>query len=284
MYDQLKTNLLETPKLKFRESFSKAWTTFGANSANSIGYFIVATLIAIFGSMIVGLIPILGALAILIAGYPAIYSLFNGYYVIARKTEQNQPRSFNDYFGGFKAFPKLIILNLILFAIIMPLAGIFLYSIGYFELIASMLDGQTPDPYIMQEWAAKLTSMDPIAITTVILFYSAIFLTAFVYLMSMPFIVDNDITPIEAIKLSFTLIKNNIFKSIAVLITCYLMMVIGTLLLLVGLFVAIPVIYFFLFHLYNSTARPNHVSLEESIEKFGIQELDINTEAQEANS
>jgi uncharacterized membrane protein len=176
----------------FNFDFGKYFNTGWNAMKEDVGQYILFTFVAIL-ILLVSIITIVGPVLIALP-------LFSGYMTYGRKVLRNEPRDFNDFFGGFKSFGPLVgftFLMLLGYSVVaLPLLLFAGFDAGWFEAIAS-------DP----ESAADivLTGMLPVqlAVTLVSIVVQTLLFFA------IPLIVIGKLGSISAIGWSFKIAGKN---------------------------------------------------------------------------
>lgn len=277
MIHQLKGNLDQYIKFEFSSYLSHAWGIYKKNTGSIIGFTLLSWVMIFVSFFVIGIIPIVGIIVLLILGYPAILCLYNGFFIVARKTINNEPVDFGDFFGGFKTFGKILGLFYILLVFMIPVILLNFYLMDYSSVFMEMINngGQTDPESILawsQEmqsgiWTSQLVSLLIHGIMGSIMFFAA------------PIAVDTELSAMESLSLGF---KTFIRKPLPLIVTNILWLIVVYISILpcfLGLFVTIPLTYFLMFTAYHSILAPHKVStLETKIDSFGSIEIDRNSE------
>ncbi len=281
MKEQLLSNLESSEKFSFSTCFSQSWKLYKDKAGMLIGFTLLSWLMIFVGFIIVGIIPIVGFIAILIAGYPAIFALYNGFLVVARKYKNGEPVDFNDLFKGFKSLGKMIGVWFVYIILALPMMGLFFWLSGYAEIFSSIISGGGQDPQETMAWVMNFYQT-MWWLQLIMMVYAAVIVSVFFY--AVPIIVDTDLSISESFELALKAFTKNMVPIILFNTLAFFGMYAAMLPCFLGLLVYLPMMYFIMFNAYNNAFNPyGQSTFKDKIDEFGESQMDINTESQEGN-
>ena len=192
----------------------------------------------------------MGLVTLILVGCIPLISMFllgpmiGGFYYIALKDMRGEPVEFGMLFRGFDKFVPLMVIGLI-----QSIPGVIFQIIrfvGNIAQFASATSGgsQRGDFYQSGGDAFGLSDGIGIAMVLVGLVFAIVSIVWSIALQfAVPIALENEIGPIAAIKLSMSAAVSNLGGMIVLLIFSFLVALLGTLALCLGLFIAIPVIW-----------------------------------------
>jgi hypothetical protein len=192
-----------------------------------IGYFVVACLILIVGSLILSCVPFVGNFAASVLSV----CLYAGYYIVSFKIAQEQFVEFADFFEGFKKA-----LPLGLYAIVSSL----IVSLGAIPLtVALLVVGVFSDPEQFGEALENPIFLSIFALSGLFFGIYALYISA-MYLLTPYLITFSNLSFWDAMEISRKTMRKNIGKGILFLIACFLVNFLGFLMFLVGILYTVP--------------------------------------------
>jgi len=208
-----------------------------------IGYELLVFLIF----MLLGFIPFVGT----VINFVINYSLIMGFAIFARRIYLNRPRSFSNFFDGFKLLGPLVLLRLlnsILIAlIVIPYVLITLGSF-FLTLIRQAISGDVSDidpSYIISNIVKLIPLIFILIIIQVLLAFSSYIVTF------------GRKGAVDAMTLSIKLIGKKFLSFILFFIVLWLINVAGAICLLVGLLYTVPLSLCALYAAYESIVGTN---------------------------
>lgn len=193
----------------------------------------------------------LGFLTIILIGCIPIVNLFimgpilGGFYYVVLRDMRGEPVEFGMLFKGFEKFVPLMVVGLIqsvpgiIFQVLrltLDLTNIIGNGAGSSGR-SDQFQGSIPNI------SALLAGISAMVILTLIGFALFAAVWQIVLLFAVPIVLENDVSPIDAIKLSISAAFSNIGGLILLIILQMLVGLLGLVALCLGYFVAIPVIY-----------------------------------------
>lgn len=208
---------------------------------NDAGMYILAFLLFIIASFLIGLVPVVGNLAMNLVISPALVA---GFYLYARRHQKNLDKSFNNFFDGFngQTLPQLIlqqlVTSLIVGAIVFAVVAPFFFS-SFIELLANAgdlenMNDEAAEEFVMSLftggllWGILLASLLAVAVSVI-------------YLYAPMFIVFRGMGFWEAMESSRKVVMKKFMSFFLFMIVLGLLNVVGVLLCCVGLLVSLPV-------------------------------------------
>ena len=206
--------------------FSKGFDYF----RERIGEFIGFTIVYVIISLLTGSIPFIGTIISFIISGP----LSLGVVIFTHHLHTGHYPEFSTFFDGFKKFTPLFATYILQMIVYFILAIPMIFLIGI-ELITAFASG---------DMEAVMESGDVLVANSGIVFvYSLLFIyIALSFRWSLHLAYFHDYSPVNAIKTSFLLINKKFAGHLLFVVLCALAAFLGVLALLVGLFVAIPLI------------------------------------------
>lgn len=149
--------------------------------------------------------------------------------------------------------PGEIVVNLISGAISL------LFSMGYYKNCLQALDGEEPQISAYGQQARKILTYFvasvlvglAIAIGLVLLIIPGIYLALRLQFFGL-FIVEEDAGIIDSIKKSWAITEGNITKLLLIFLSQFALVILGLLLLIIGIFVTLPLVYMISCHTYRT--------------------------------
>ncbi|WP_027001709.1 hypothetical protein [Hugenholtzia roseola] len=215
-------------RLSIGDTLKRAQQIFHAQLGLFIGYFVVAYLILIVGSLILSCVPFIGNFA----GSVLSVCLYAGYYIVSFKISQEQNVEFADFFEGFKKG-----LPLGLYAIV----STFIIALGAIPFaIMFVMVGVFSNPEVF----TKTITDNPIFLGLFViasLFFGiyALYISA-MYLLAPYLITFSNLSFWDAMEISRKTMRKNMSIGILFLIVSFLINLLGVLALLVGLLYTVP--------------------------------------------
>jgi hypothetical protein len=244
---------------------SGGYEIFKKNIGGFIGFLLINAMIS--GAL--SLIPIIGSMISMVMSV----LLSAGQLIVIRKLRQGESVQFNDFFAAFSnAGPPLvlfIIQMLVIFASLIPC--IIVVAIFFFQQIMNGEFSNSPDP-------AMLAFIFPILLLCLL---PAMFLgVCYIFSMHIVLFINQDFwTAMEAsrkyVMKNFWSVFGSLFvigflSTLLILVTCGL-----------GYFVMLPTATAAVYLAFEKIFKPNANTLDSKIDTFGIEQKDINTEADE---
>jgi hypothetical protein len=222
--DKIQTLLNNGYQFNFSKYIGDAFTLAGKNVGGFIGY----TLLYLIISSAMSNIPYLGQVGSTLISYP----LMVGFYIIASRIQKNEVYEFGNFFDGFQRFKDLAILSILISLVSLAAALPILAVVGFgiFELIGN--DDPTAIIAIFEN-----VNWGLFALTTIPLIYVTI-----AYAWSVFFVYFHNMQPWEAMEASRKLITKRWFTFFGFNFVLGLIVLVGLLAFIVGIFYAIPVI------------------------------------------
>ncbi len=194
----------------------------------------------------------MGALTLIMIGCVPLVSLFlvgpilGGFYYVVLRDMRGEPIEFGMLFKGFDRFVPLMVVGLIQ-AVPGIIAQVLRFTVDISQFSGIDIGGGSRGvgglgsarPDISALFAGL--SMVFVVLMLVFVVFSAVWHVLLFF--AVPIILENDISPIEAIKLSISAATGNIGGLILLLIIEMLVALLGILAICLGYFVAMPVIY-----------------------------------------
>lgn len=206
--------------------FSKGFDYF----RERIGEFIGFTIVYLIISLLTGSIPFFGTIISLIISGP----LSLGVVIFTHQLHSGQYPEFSTFFDGFKKFTPLFATYILQMIVYLILASPLIFLLGI-ELITAFASG---------DMEAVMESGDVLVGNSGLVFvYSLLFIyIALSFRWSLHLAYFHDYSPVNAIKTSFLLVNKKFGSQFLFIVLCALAGLLGILALVVGLFVAIPLI------------------------------------------
>jgi len=225
------------PKLDPFSCLSRSFELWKANLLPLVG----VTLLIMLVQFAVGMIPLLGTLSGLFLNgvfYGGLYYYYLGHM-------RGEPRQLGDAFAGFsKAFVPLMIASLLValltVMVILPFLGPFLYAIGK----AAMAGGGAAPEF------------SPLIVAGFILGMLVVVYLSISWMFTFPLVMDKGLGPWTAMEVSRRVISAQWFRMFFVLILACLVILLGVLALIVGLFFAIPLGIGAMLYAYEDLCNP----------------------------
>ncbi|MBK9734889.1 MAG: hypothetical protein IPO92_07955 [Saprospiraceae bacterium] len=207
--------------------YSKGWKIFSQNPGGYLGFEAIQILVGI----ILGLIPLVGSILQMIINPP----LQVGIPIAANDQELKNDNEFGNFFKGFEHFVPLLIANIVktVIALIVVSPVIVILGIAFFK--AFMFQDME---LISDSFESMMDYWWLIAIIGLIEGYIFISFRWANYL-----IVFHQYEAIQALKTSWALVNKNLLGHIGFGLMAIPVFIVGLLALIVGIFVAVPVIF-----------------------------------------
>ena len=205
---------------------ARGWDLFKSNAGGFIGY----TFLFIIITMTISLIPLLGFLIMLVI-YP---TLVIGTEIVGNLISKGQYYQFGDFFKGFDKLGNLLItyvLRMLVMLVIFIPFGLIIGFTVFKDIFTGKVD-QINDPLTL------LASLGlPMLVMMLIGLYVTLSLRWAFYLVYF-----YNLEPVDALMKSWKLINKRFFSHLGLVIIFGLITILGTLMLGIGLLVAMPVI------------------------------------------
>lgn len=203
----------------FGKSFNTGWRAMKGDVGPYILFGLVGGLI-----WLISLFTVIGAVL-------TYLPLMAGFALYGKKVLLDEPRDFNDFFGGFKYFGPLVVYTLIGLAALLVI-GFPVVLFSGFSLFGFMqlTDGPDPSP------AAIIAMLAPLQIIMGLLSLAVQTLLFFV----VPLIVIGQLNAVSAIKWSFRLVAKNFFWILLYVFVVSLIQQMGVFACYIGIFFTIP--------------------------------------------
>ena len=224
---QLETLITEGYRFRLGDYISQAFDLFQRSAGNFIGFALVAGLMTI----VAGFIPFLGQL---LSNFILTPCLAAGAYLAAYTLDKREPLEFNRFFKGFDFVGQLALVTLVIGIIsiisMIPMFVAWSYTdfFGWFKDVI-MSGAPAIDVPDFPNWSLLL-------LLPAVYFYVS-------YTWAPLFIVFYDMTFWEAMEMSRRLITKNWLIIFLFNFILGLFLIVGALMLILGLLVAVPVIY-----------------------------------------
>ncbi len=192
----------------------------------------------------------IGAVTMLMIGCIPLINLFlfgpvlGGFYYVVLRDMQGEPVEFGMLFKGFEKFVPLMVIGLI-----QSIPGIIFQIIRFSVDIARIFSasrGSSPRGTFFQSSMPNFGLTEGLSVFIIVLSLFFMVFSIFWYIIfafAIPLVLENDIGPIAAIKLSAKAAFSNVGGLILLALLGFLVVVIGVLALCVGFLVAVPVVY-----------------------------------------
>ena len=228
-------------------------------------------------SVVLIFIPFVGILSSFIQS-----ALLAGIYIFLRQLKSGK-QNFNQLFEGFNSFGPIALYLIVLFLMFIPLV-IIMFTVTFpFGIFMDYVSGGMDPQYMAEEIARSFEgNIGLIMIGYLIIIAGGIYISIS-YQFVLPLIVDAKLGFWEAMETSRRVIGKKFFMflllflvigvlgAIGILITCFL-----------GILVVIPYMHCVIFAAYDDILKPSPQASAQ-ISDFGVQERDINTEAEDEN-
>lgn len=255
----LESVLTEGYTFDLGDFIGKGFSLFGKDAGIYIGFCLVAFII----NFVVGLVPFLSIVGGLLVG-PALAS---GYYFYQKASngELAGNSSFNNFFDGFKnpAWLQLVLGNLVIsifvgiIAVIVAIPLFMGVGFEFFQQLASA--GSMTDPDEIQEMAAMIFGSK--IFLSILILILVVMLVAVLWVLTPQFIIFKGYSFWDAMEASRKVVMKNYLKFLILLLVLGILVALGAMLCLVGLLVAVPVMYLALYaafkHIFSNESRPS---------------------------
>lgn len=189
-------------------------------------------------------------LALVITGCIPCFNIFlmgpvmGGVYFVVLRDMRGEPVDFGMMFKGFEKFVPLMVVGL-LQSIPGIVAQIFQYTIDFSRIMIDARRGGGMDFYQASSGDLALSSgLVIVSIVVGLVFFVIGIAWWAAFFFAIPLVMEHDLGPVDAIKLSASAAVNNLGGLIVLLILQVLVAIVGLLLICFGLFfISIPVIY-----------------------------------------
>ena len=213
---------------KFGDYISQGFNIVNKNIGGFIGYTLVFYLIMIG----LGIIPIIGSIALLVLIYP----LMVGYYIVAHKINNGESVEFGNFFDGTKRISDLLLLMGLLIVInIVAALPFFLVMGSTFMEIIELSAEPMQDP---EEILALYSNMN---FGLLFLTYIPMIYLSVAYTWAAPLVLFNNMRPWEAMEASRKVINKKWLWVFGFIVVMGFIGAAGAILLLVGMLYTIPV-------------------------------------------
>ncbi len=180
----------------------------------------------LFGTTLVGMI-ISGAVPLILIG-----PIMCGMFIVFDKALHEERPEFNDLFRGFDFFGPSLIASLIMFGLLLAI------MIPAMVLIVVVIGGSAA---AFGEEGGMVGMLLGMLLYVVLLIASAALWIGFAFVFQL--IVDRDLEPMEAVKLSFRAAFANLGGLIGIYFLCVLISLLGMLLCFVGVYLVMPIFF-----------------------------------------
>ena len=223
------SNQYNSSAVNASECVSKGWALISPNLLLFIGMFVVLVII----TFVIGLIPYAGAVINLFISGPLTCGILMAMLAVYR----NEYPPFSTMFQGYSRFLPAVLIPLIQ---ALPFFVLAFFAASY---LAALKAG-FPLPGTAQ---SSQMPFDPKILLPLVLMYLVVLVISMILkllmIFALPLVADRNIGIVEAVKLSFQASVNNIGGLVLLILLEILIATAGILLCLVGLLVAIPLIY-----------------------------------------
>lgn len=216
-------------------ALSAGWTVFSQRAGEGLGMALIA-----FLASAAGRIPYFGW----IVSLAAVPTLYAGFYVFALRQLRGEKPPFEAMFSGFSRWwifaAAQLVLMVILFAVFTP-TWIALAMAGLITVLASLSDARDVP------WGQFLAVIPVLCMNMLFALWVMSRLG-----LNLVFIADDATCgPLEGLKRSWIATRGNTWRMFWLAVLACIVLFAGVLMLLVGLFVALPVVVFALAHAYE---------------------------------
>lgn len=219
----------------------KLWNT---KPAQYIAFILVLMLIGLGLGMIPFIGPVLNGLFI-------SSCLTLGGYLYSDRVANDQSAEFGNFFDGFQDIPKIIVLNLILFALAILILIPFVMSVGVSALMGSVEDSTSLSmPFENVGWGPILLILPAIY---------AYMLTAF----TIPMIGFYGLSPVNALQYSAKFVHKHALSIFLFFMICFIIIFVGILGFFIGIFVTGSMIYALMYVLFSDLTDLDGYRTEE---------------------
>jgi membrane-anchored glycerophosphoryl diester phosphodiesterase (GDPDase) len=213
--------------------FSRGYDIMKQNMGGYIGFAVLGLIIA----FVANLIPFLNILA----GIVVTPCLFFGFHLVSyRISAKREIPPFNEFFNGFNHFSKIVVITLLIFVITLALfiPLILVFGIGAFWSVITA-SGMNSAETMRNAFAGLGGTMVILFLITMLAY---LYLAVSLMFSSLIAVFHNE-EVVDAMKLSWKVVNKNWLMWIVMLLALGIMLFIGALFCLVGLFFALPLFY-----------------------------------------
>jgi uncharacterized membrane protein len=242
----METNNFSQEPLKIGEIISGAFSQFGKNAGIYIGAIVIIFAMLLAGSVFSMLIPILGGFLV----SAIISTAFLGLANVAYNSDYKGSGSFEDVFKTFNRFGQLVLASLIIQIVAflpMLVALIPIFSAVWELVLAAMNES---DPEVIAEIVAELFTG-----TNLILFILGMLGVFYVYVsysFTYYFIYFKKMDFWQAMEASRKLVNSRLIDMIALHVVMFFLILGGTLMLFIGLLIALPICQLIYYQVFKS--------------------------------
>jgi len=230
-------------EFKTGEYIREGWDLFKKNAGGFILYLFIYMIV----SGTISFIPYLGQVVNLFISYPLIV----GFYIVADKTKHGETVEFGDFFKGFSKILPLFIAKLLVSLISFILPGIYLVVISH---------GMPNQQALM-----TLFTNDPAKAGILLLLCLPGIYFSICYILTPFFIFFKNYSPWDAMETSRKIVSKNWFSMFGFLFVLGLILLLGLICLILGLLVAVPVMYCALYAAFNDIVGTRDTAAETNI-------------------
>jgi hypothetical protein len=256
----------------FNGYLKKGWDLFAKGAGSMIGFYIIMIIIL----LIINFIPF----ASLASGFLEA-ALAGGFFIFVRQM-LSEKDNFNQFFEGFNHFGQLAIFVLVRFLFFLPLIVILFTMVFPFELLIDSISGSIDPEYFSEEFLLSFQDNFGFIFIFMLIFLAGTVYIYMSYSLTIPLIVDAKLDFWQAMEVSRRIVGKKFFMFLLLFIVVGILVMLGTLVTCgFGILVAGPYGYCLIFAIYDDILKPQDEDLTQQISDFGVQEKDINTEAED---
>jgi hypothetical protein len=256
----------------FNGYLKKGWDLFAKGAGSMIGFYIIMIIIL----LIINFIPF----ASLASGFLEA-ALAGGFFIFVRQM-LSEKDNFNQFFEGFNHFGQLAIFVLVRFLFFLPLIVILFTMVFPFELLIDSISGSIDPEYFSEEFLLSFQDNFGFIFIFMLIFLAGTVYIYMSYSLTIPLIVDAKLDFWQAMEVSRRIVGKKFFMFLLFFIVVGILMSLGILVTcFLGVLVAGPLWYCLIFAIYDDILKPQDEDLTQQISDFGVQEKDINTEAED---
>jgi hypothetical protein len=256
----------------FNGYLKKGWDLFAKGAGSMIGFYIIMIIIL----LIINFIPF----ASLASGFLEA-ALAGGFFIFVRQM-LSEKDNFNQFFEGFNHFGQLAIFVLVRFLFFLPLIVILFTMVFPFELLIDSISGSIDPEYFGEEFLLSFQDNFGFIFIFMLIFLAGTVYIYMSYSLTIPLIVDAKLDFWQAMEVSRRIVGKKFFMFLLLFIVVGILVMLGTLVTCgFGILVAGPYGYCLIFAIYDDILKPQDEDLTQQISDFGVQEKDINTEAED---
>jgi hypothetical protein len=257
----------------FNGYLKKGWDLFAKGAGSMIGFYIIMIIIL----LIINFIPF----ASLASGFFLEAALAGGFFIFVRQM-LSEKDNFNQFFEGFNHFGQLAIFVLVRFLFFLPLIVILFTMVFPFELLIDSISGSIDPEYFSEEFLLSFQDNFGFIFIFMLIFLAGTVYIYMSYSLTIPLIVDAKLDFWQAMEVSRRIVGKKFFMFLLLFIVVGILVMLGTLVTCgFGILVAGPYGYCLIFAIYDDILKPQDEDLTQQISDFGVQEKDINTEAED---